>query len=305
VSPRTIGTAVLLGDFEAGSPEWHAARARRFGASELAAVLGLSPWQSPFSLWHLKAGNVEPEGDKREMEWGREQEAIIARRFAREHHIEGWKVTRCGLYVNRERDYQVAQPDRVLHLGQRRLAALEVKTDRYGDEWGPLGSDDIPVYYRCQAMWQMDCFGWSECYFAVLITGMDYREYLVRYDPEEAELMRAAAVEFLASIEVGEVPDLDEHSATYRAVRALHPDIDDVDIEIDAELALQYKAALADLDAAEAAKNKAGARVLDAMGRARRAICEKERIAIRVPTKGGPPHLRPAGGGKRKKALPA
>lgn len=295
-----MGTARLLGNFVAGSPEWYAARTRRFGASEIAAILALSPWQSPFSLWHLKAGNVPPQVDREWMDWGRDQEWVIARRFARAHQDEGWKVRRCGLYVNLARPWQVAQPDRVLHFGGRRMGALECKTDRYADDWGAEGSDDIPIYYRCQAMWQMDCFGWSACYLAVLITGVDYREYLVRYDPEEAEILRKAAVEFLASIERNEPPSLDTHAATYRAVRQLHPDIDDVEIEIDAELAEQYRTALTELDAAEAAKSLAGARVLDAMGRARRAVHDKKRIAIRVPTKGGPPHLRPAGGGKRK-----
>ncbi|MGH3693264.1 MAG: YqaJ viral recombinase family protein [Pseudonocardiaceae bacterium] len=300
MSPRTIGTGVLLGSYVAGSPEWQKARLGRLGASEIAAVLGLSKWQSPFSLWHLKAANIPPEPDNRAMEWGRDQEWVIARRFVREH--PDWKVSRCGLYVNRDRDYQVAEPDRVLHLGGRKLASLEVKTDRYADDWGAEGTDDIPIYYKVQAMWQMDCFGWSECYFAVLITGVDYREFLVRYDAEEAELMRAAAVDFLASIEAGTPPSIDEHAATYRAVRQLHPDIVDLDVEIDEVLAKEYKAALADVDAAEGAKSRASSRVIDAMGRARRAVCNKERIAIRVPTKGGPPHLRPAGNGRKRAA---
>src|SRR5262245_56826091 len=141
------------------------------------------------------------------MAWGRDLEALIARRFARAH--PEWRLSRCALYANRERWWQAAQPDRVLHLGGRKLAALEVKTDRYADDWGAQGSDDLPIYYRCQAMWQMDCFGWSECHCAVLITGVDYREYLVRYDADEAELLRKAAVDFLASIEDGTPPSID------------------------------------------------------------------------------------------------
>lgn len=294
-----IGNGELLGRYEAGSQEWHNARLGRLGASEIAAVMGLSRWQSPFSLWHLKAGNVTPQVDREWMEWGRDQEALIARRFRRQH--PDWRLSRCGLYANRVRPWQVSQPDRVLHLGGRRLAALEVKTDRYGDDWGPQGSDDIPIYYRCQAMWQMDTFGWTECHFAVLITGVDYREYVVRYDADEAELLRAEAQRFIDSIDAGIPPSIDEHTATYRAVRELHPDIDDVEIEIDEDLARQYIAALADLDAAEETKRFAASRVLAAMGRARRAISAEQRIAIRVPTKGAPPHLRPASD-KRKRA---
>lgn len=298
---RTLGTAAFLGWYEPGSPEWYAARRGRLGGSEIAAVLGLSPWQSRFSLWHLKAGNVAPEPDNREMEWGRDLEALLAARFARQHHMDGWKLRRCALHVNLVRPYQVAQPDRVILLGGRRYAALEIKTARYADEWGPEGSDDIPVYYRCQAMWQMDCFGFARCHFAVLITGTDYREYLVDYDPDEAQLMRQAAVEFLDSIEAGTPPSIDEHAATYRAVRELHPDIDDVEIEVSDDLAGWYRDALYEAHAAEAAKRLATSRLLDVMGRARLAVCNGERIAVRVPSKGGPPHLRPAG----RKRVPA
>ena len=42
-----------------GSPEWHAYRHSRRNASESAAVLGLSPWMTPYQLWLLKTGRAE------------------------------------------------------------------------------------------------------------------------------------------------------------------------------------------------------------------------------------------------------
>ena len=42
-----------------GSPEWHAYRHSRRNASESAAVLGLSPWMTPYKLWLLKTGRSE------------------------------------------------------------------------------------------------------------------------------------------------------------------------------------------------------------------------------------------------------
>ena len=53
-------TGVLIGTFSPGSEEWLAARADGLGGSEVAAVLGLSPFESRFSLWHRKAGRVGP-----------------------------------------------------------------------------------------------------------------------------------------------------------------------------------------------------------------------------------------------------
>ena len=39
-----------------GSPQWHAYRLSRRKASESAAVLGFSPWLTPYQLWLVKTG---------------------------------------------------------------------------------------------------------------------------------------------------------------------------------------------------------------------------------------------------------
>jgi putative phage-type endonuclease len=44
-----------------GSPEWHAHRRGQRNASETPAVLGISPWVTPYQLWLLKTGRAEPE----------------------------------------------------------------------------------------------------------------------------------------------------------------------------------------------------------------------------------------------------
>ena len=43
-----------------GSPEWHEHRRRYRNASETPAVIGVSPWMTPYQLWQLKLGLVEP-----------------------------------------------------------------------------------------------------------------------------------------------------------------------------------------------------------------------------------------------------
>ena len=53
----------VLGWFEPGTSDWHAARANGIGGSEIAAVLGLSPYESRFSLWHRKKGLLH-QGDE-------------------------------------------------------------------------------------------------------------------------------------------------------------------------------------------------------------------------------------------------
>lgn len=56
-SPKAPATIVPLIQ---GSPEWQAYRQSRRNASESAAVLGLSPWMTPYQLWLAKTGRMEP-----------------------------------------------------------------------------------------------------------------------------------------------------------------------------------------------------------------------------------------------------
>jgi putative phage-type endonuclease len=283
--------AVRLGTFEPGSPEWLAVRASGLGGSEIAAVLGLSPWQSRFSLWHRKKGLLGPEPDNDGMSRGRRLEPVIAEWFADKH--PEYQVRRTGTWANRARPWQLATPDRLLTTLSRR-AALEIKTAADAAEWGEPGTDEIPVYYRAQVIWQLDTLGLNRAHVAVL-TGLDFREYVVEWNRAEAELLRAAGREFLDTVERDERPDIDEHGATYRAVRELHPDIDDVEVEIEPALAERYRRAVADHKAAEQAKQQATAELLDALGPGRRAVVAGESIAIRIPGRAGAaPSLRPS-----------
>ena len=45
-----------------GSPEWHEHRRKHRNASETPAVLGVSPWTTPYELWQIKTGRApQPE----------------------------------------------------------------------------------------------------------------------------------------------------------------------------------------------------------------------------------------------------
>lgn len=281
--------AVRLGTFPPGSEEWHAARASRLGASEIAAVLGLSPWESKFSLWHRKAGIVPPVEETEEMRWGTVLEAPIAAEWTRRH--PELTVQRTGTWVSTDRPWQLANVDRMVWTrpqhGPQTRVPLEIKWSPNGSAWGPSETDEIPVYYRCQVLQQLDVLGAPWGFVAALVGG-ELREYGVEYDPDDVAVLRQAGVEFMASLPSeenpdGVRPDLDDSDHTYRTLKQLHPGIDGQDAEVDAELARYYRAAMGMSRLAERTAQHAKNRLLDAMGTARRAVCGEERIAIRSP----------------------
>lgn len=295
-----IGTAVLVGDFEPRSPEWHAARAAGLGGSEVAAVLGLSPWESRFSLWMRKAGLIDPQPDNPEMEWGRRLEPAVADKYADDN--PGLHVLPVGTYRHEDRPWQLANPDRLCwdretvsmvasFAGVEPVGLLEVKTALYADGWGDTDTGVIPPYYRCQTQWYLDTFGLPAGELVVLIGGHDYRRYVIEADAEDQAFMRAEAEAFLATIAAGDLPDLDAHAATYTAVRELHPEIEPRTVDLPALTAKAWVAARERLDEAKQAEQLARTQIATAMGQAHKARYGDRVLASRQSKGGGTPYV--------------
>lgn len=271
--------AVPLPNFIPGSPEWM----QRMTASKVAAVLGLSPRESRFSLWHRMAGLIDPQLDTDQTRRGHYLEDAVAQWFMDQHPDE-FGIGPGGAWAHADRAWQAASPDRLLWPTSKPLdlarvdwplAVLEVKTTAEMDEWGAAGTDEIPPYYRAQVMWQLDTLSLPVAYLAVLLPRLEFREYRVEYNAAEATYIREEARAFLDSLPGGPAeqrPNLDDHSETYAAVKALHPDIDPIDSEVPVDLAREFCDATNGLKAAKAREALARTRLADHMGSAKRAV---------------------------------
>ena len=284
----TADTAIYLGQFEVGSPEWVAARAHGLGGSEIAAVLGLSPWESAFSLWHRKTGAAAAIPDNDLLRWGRILEPVIVAEYARRHPKRQVTYQPGAMWRNNTRPWQILSPDA---LAEDRI--FEAKTARDNLGWGEEGTDEVPIYYRCQTLWYLDGFGLDRADIGVLIGGSDYREYTVTASPDEAAVLRDEAENFLATVRAGLRPPIDGSDITYQLIREQHPDIEPADYPVPMEIAEPYLDALAAHKAAEEEKRRTTAVLADAMHTCRRAIYLGQTIATRVPGRDGkPPYLR-------------
>lgn len=294
----TFADAELIGTFEPGSSEWHAARADGLGGSEIAAVMGLSPFESYYSLWHRKAGLIGPAAQTDVMKWGHRFEDDVVEELEEKH--PEWLITPVGTYRSTVRPWQIANPDRIAFDRAGRQRGIEVKIAYAADHerWGEQFTDEIPVYYRTQVIHYMDVTGLRVFTVAVLfMDSLKVREYEVSYDPIDAELMRVAGEAFMASLRTGTVPDVDGHAATYQAVKELAAGVVDEAVEIPPSLADMYDSARARVKAAEADKREATSRILAAIGNRRYAECGTERVAIRTVRADGRTHsLQPVRG---------
>lgn len=277
------------------NPRWHELRRAGVSASEIAAVMGLSPWQSAFSLYWQKVNGWGSEGNEYTSTGSHLEDAIAEWWIAENDPIENLALRPAGLYAHPERPWQLATPDRLVHLacpdcdgdgtyafpgGNLRfecpdcdgksgllVALLECKWVAHSwDGWGEPGTDDIPVYYRAQALWQLDVLGVDEVHFAVLGPG-GFRAYgPVRRDETDLRGMRHAGASFHARLASGDAPDLDGHAATLTTLSRLHPSVGEGDVEVPVELAETYRRARALKKRTEAVVDRCEARIRDALG---------------------------------------
>lgn len=290
-------SAVLVGQAVPHSPEWHALRAGGIGGSEIAAVVGLSPWTSPFQLWHRKRGLIGEQRQSEAMEWGTRLEPVITQKFIDEH--PEWAVRPTpGTYAHSERPWQRCNPDGTLHsiisgdIAKGDYSALlEVKTvNAYADDFT---KDSVPVYYATQVQWQLDIFGLDVCYAAVLIGGNTYREYVIEANPTDQAYLREKAEVFWASVENDERPPIDASDHTYETVRELNPLINkDLVVDLNSELWADYLRAKATVTEGEEALTLAKSRILDVMGQARVARFAKTDVLRRQLSSSKTPYLK-------------
>jgi putative phage-type endonuclease len=298
----TVPDGILIGHLTPGTAAWEEARTGlTITATEIAAVVGLSPWMSRFTLWHKKAGLPTPPFEMAPaIEWGNRLEDAVALKWQDEH--PGLLAAPAGTWRHRDRDWQRATPDRLIYpqpagefeVPEQAIELLEVKTSPFGDDWGPDGVDDgVPIWYRCQAMWQMDVTGLRRTRFAVLIGGWDYREYTVDWDEDGARILRDAAERFLDDVRQGNRPPIDGATDTYQTIRVQPDGLEDRDVEIPAELVARWDNAYAAVATASADLTQVRGEVLDLIGNAKRAVHGGRRIAYRTVRDGHTYSLNP------------
>lgn len=288
----TTPAGELVGWFEPGSDQWHAARAHGIGGSEIAAVLGLSPYESRFSLWHRKKSLVGDVPQSEVMEWGNRLEAAIAGKYAEEHPEQ--LVVPAGTYHATGKPWWIANPDRLALNDDGSIDIVEVKTVRFDDDWGEPGTDQIPIWYRCQIGWYGGALGVRRARLAVLVGGSEYREYIVDITTGEIETLATAGAEFMRTLAADERPSIDGHSATFQTVKALPDGLEDIDVPVTVADRDRYFAALAAFTEAETEKRAAAAVLLDQIGNGRRAVHGERTIATRTVRGGKTYSLQPA-----------
>ena len=270
-TPETFNGAKLLGVFEAGTPEWHEARADGIGGSEVGTIMGLNRWESAYYLHQLKTGNLpQKELDSFAADLGNILEPVIMGPLLQRQHPE-WEVFTTGTYQHPTIPYLHANPDGLAKIDGE-WVIIEAKTSR--NYWS-----EVPPSYVAQVQHYMMVMGVKRAVIVGLVA-MDWVEYWIEADSFEHEVIQQTTAKFWNGVINNIAPEWDGSESTYEAVREAHPDIDGTEVEIDG---LHYlPAAQEAFDKAEADLRKMKSQVLSAMGNAQHAYVEYEGKKIRV-----------------------
>ena len=227
---RHAKDAVLIGCEIDGTQAWHDLRRSGVGGSDIAKVLGLSPWGDSYSLWCEKTGDsVAAEQTSPLMEAGHYTELAADRWYRDKKLPEGLFLRDARTWAHKDRRWQLANPDRIVCTRNTDASIDGIVEFKYSpgrpSDWGPDGSTDIPKHYWCQVQWYMATFGVDWCDVVALST-WGFRCYRIQADHQWQEYAVAEAKRFWDCVQLGFPPNWEPNQWSYEADRRRHPDID-------------------------------------------------------------------------------
>lgn len=225
------------------------------GGSDVAGILGLSPYSSPWSVFLEKTTGqqIERSDDMDErLEIGKDAEVFLASVFDR-HHAQAGLSVRLAQTELTHSDYPWLKGHAdgfVIDRATGDRWGWEAKTDRSFVPW-----DEVPPYYVVQSAVYMLLSGLDHWWFTVGFAGWNVKHYVVAADAEDQALIVKATEAFWNDhVLTGIPPEADAHPATTAAIKRHHDhaDADDITWADDEDRALVNALLAAKADAKNA-----------------------------------------------------
>lgn len=202
-------------------------RAKFLGGSEIASVMGISPWQTPVDLWKAKTGRAAPapadpiregilrrgqrlEPIVREMAIDKlRQRGLQVELLAKNRRYYDWNLP----WMTAEIDFElvltgVAEIDGVDVRFNRERVTADCKTAAgfARRAWGQEDTDAMPIYYAAQFMHGLGITSVQRCLCAALIGLDDVALYWISRDDVTVAAMREKAQSFWVDHVLADVP---------------------------------------------------------------------------------------------------
>jgi putative phage-type endonuclease len=159
------------------------------GSSDAAAILGLSQWKTPLSVWAIKTGQVPEEdiSDKLQVKLGNKMESIVAELFEEE---TGKKLRRVNETVYHPKYKFIAcNIDRRV-VGENAICEIKTTAAWQKAKWN--GDDEAPAEYLIQVYHQLMVTGLPKAYLCVLIGNEDLKiKEILKDEAIQADILKS------------------------------------------------------------------------------------------------------------------
>lgn len=262
--------------------DWLKERRHSIGGSDAAAVMGLSKWATPYTVYLDKLGVLEAKEENEAMRQGRDLEQYVAERFA---EATGKRVRRENAILRND-DYPFAHADvDRLVVGER--AGLECKTTSTLDV-RKFRDVEFPEQYYAQCVHYLAVTGLDRWYLAVLVLGKEFHTYTLERDEDEIKALMDTERDFWKHVESETPPPVDGFEPTTEALKTVFADDNGEEIDFFD----QYTDLLDEREVLLAQQKEIGERIAEVenkiklgMGETAKAVCGPYRISWKTQTR--------------------
>lgn len=232
--------------------DWLALRQSGIGGSDIAAIIGVSPYATAYDIYQSKTQPVNEDTNEFAY-WGTVLEDTVAREFSKRsglkiqnvnflmrHPEHRWAIANIDrAIINRDVSGNVRFKDGKLTTDQ--IVEIKTASEYVGKNWGLEESDEVPDQYQCQAQWYMGVTDTQVCYMAVLIGGNKYRQYKIERHQDFIDYLFEAAESFWTNnVLAGVEPDATTLQNAKDKYPRHNPDTT-LDVELDSEAAKAFE----------------------------------------------------------------
>ena len=232
--------------------DWLALRQSGIGGSDIAAIIGVSPYATAYDIYQSKTQPVNEDTNEFAY-WGTVLEDTVAREFSKRsglkiqnvnflmrHPEHRWAIANIDrAIINRDVSGNVRFKDGKLTTDQ--IVEIKTASEYVGKNWGLEESDEVPDQYQCQAQWYMGVTDTQVCHMAVLIGGNKYRQYKIERHQDFIDYLFEAAESFWTNnVLAGVEPDATTLQNAKDKYPRHNPDTT-LDVEPDSEAAKVFE----------------------------------------------------------------
>lgn len=223
---------------------WLQWRRTGIGASDVAGILGISPYTSAMRVWAEKVHGVSDRSENDKQTYGRYAEPMLSAWFNDHRAPLVCRNPQLLVHHSRERMHHLASLDALAFENDDTtdteheiggimyrdptdaVAVIEMKSEGIGSPWI---DDEPPDHYKAQAQWHMHVTGLSSVIF-VVVHGWRFETYeLPRNDRDIEMIVREVDRFWYEHVQTQTPPDrIDGSDATMRTIADLFPTDDSI-----------------------------------------------------------------------------